>query len=158
MSPSLFFIQLAILLLPGVIWARVDANYGAKQDRSQFEFGLRSVLFGLTAHALTYVLFLVVRQPFEVIDLAKASQNSVLTRGMVIQTLAAIVVGFAASVVWLYAVNYKWLTRLLQTINATKRYGDEDVWEYMFNSSDVSVRFVHGKRRAQTVWASKFQG
>jgi hypothetical protein len=46
-------------------------------------------------------------------------------------------------VLWLYASTYKLLTQLLQQIKATKRYGDEDVWDYTFNSGRPDVEYVH---------------
>ena len=128
-SPSLFFIHLAILLLPGVLWARVDAVYGTKKGQSQFEFAVRAMLFGLTSYALTYLAFVMWGASFEVMDLARAAKDSILTRGIVIQVGVAMAVGFLASILWLYVVNYKLLTRLLQMIGASKTYGDEDVWD-----------------------------
>ncbi len=35
------------------------------------------------------------------------------------------------------------LTWVLQKIHATKRYGDEDVWEFMFNSSRAEAEYIH---------------
>ncbi len=62
---------------------------------------------------------------------------------IVLQIAIATVVGFILGVIWLYAVNYKWMTRFLQTIGATKTYGDEDVWDFTFNSSDATSEYVH---------------
>lgn len=31
----------------------------------------------------------------------------------------------------------------MQLIRATKRYGDEDVWDFTFNARDRTVEFVH---------------
>ena len=47
------------------------------------------------------------------------------------------------ALLWLYGTNYKLLTRLLQSISATKRYGDEDVWDFTFNSGKPEVEYVH---------------
>lgn len=43
----------------------------------------------------------------------------------------------------MYAAKGKWLTRFLQKIKATKTYGDEDVWDFTFNSSDAASEYVH---------------
>jgi hypothetical protein len=45
--------------------------------------------------------------------------------------------------VWLYTNTYKLVTRFLQWIKATKRYGDEDVWVYTFNSGRPEVEYIH---------------
>jgi hypothetical protein len=47
------------------------------------------------------------------------------------------------AILWLYIVNYKLLTRFLQKIGATKTYGDEDVWDFTFNSQRAVVEYVH---------------
>ena len=46
-------------------------------------------------------------------------------------------------VVWLFAVNNKWMARFLQKIGATKRFGDEDLWDFTFNSSEAAVEYAH---------------
>lgn len=130
-------------MLPGVVWARFDATYGKKNDPSQFEFVVRSILFGLTSYAVTYLIYQCFHWKFEMIDLSKAEKTSIISRDLVMQMLAAVVVGFILAVVWLYCVTYKLITRFLQLIRATKRYGDEDVWDYTLNSSDPEFLFAH---------------
>ena len=55
----------------------------------------------------------------------------------------ASLVSVFCALLWLYGSNYKLLTRLLQSISATKRYGDEDVWDFTFNSGKPEVEYVH---------------
>jgi hypothetical protein len=49
---------------------------------------------------------------------------------------------------------------LLQKIGATKRFGDEDVWDFTFNSNDTRVEFVHFRDFEQKVvyagWVNTF--
>ena len=51
--------------------------------------------------------------------------------------------GAGQGVLTLYAENHKLFTRFVQLIGATKTYGDEDVWDFVFNSSSNAVSFVH---------------
>jgi len=53
------------------------------------------------------------------------------------------VISISSSILWLYAANYKILTRILQKIKATRKYGDEDVWDFFLNSSSKEVEFVN---------------
>jgi hypothetical protein len=55
----------------------------------------------------------------------------------------ASLVSVICALVSLYANNYKLLTQLLQRIGATRRYGDEDVWDFTFNSGKPEVEYVH---------------
>ena len=47
------------------------------------------------------------------------------------------------AIIWITGSTYKWLTRFLQIIRVTKKYGDEDVWDFTFNSSQTEVEYVH---------------
>jgi hypothetical protein len=60
-----------------------------------------------------------------------------------LEILAATGVGFILSILWVYASTWKLLTRFLQWIRATKRYGDEDVWDFTFNAPGPSSQFVN---------------
>lgn len=55
----------------------------------------------------------------------------------------ASLVSTICALVWLYISNYKLLTRFLQLVAATKRYGDEDVWDFTFNSGRPEVEYIH---------------
>jgi len=55
----------------------------------------------------------------------------------------AFIIAIFLSIIWLYIVNKKLVTIFIQFIGASKTYGDEDVWDYIFNSSSPSVRFIH---------------
>jgi len=74
----------------------------------------------------------------------------------------ASLVSFVCGFVWLYVRNRKLLERLLQRIRATKRDGDEDVWDNTFNSELSEVEYVHlrdfEKKLIYTGWVETFSG
>lgn len=43
----------------------------------------------------------------------------------------------------MYFENYKLLAKFVNGIGATKSYGDEDVWDFLLNSSSKSVEYVN---------------
>lgn len=51
-------------------------------------------------------------------------------------------------------------SRFLQAIRATKRYGDEDVWDFILNSSQAFAEYVHvrdfDRRLNFSGWVSAF--
>ena len=69
-------------------------------------------------------------------------------------------VSILCATLWLYASTYKLPTQLLQRLKATKRYGDEDVWDYTFNSGRAEVEYVHvrdfDKKIAHAGWVEAF--
>ncbi len=62
---------------------------------------------------------------------------------MVDEVGASVLAASVLAIGWLYLSNYKLIMRALQLIKATRRFGDEDVWDYTFNSRDPSVEYVH---------------
>lgn len=140
---NVFIAQIAVLLLPGIIWARLDGRYARNEAASEFDFVVRAFVYGLVSYAVTFALYGLARQPFTMVDVVAAQQRSVITSQVAIEIVVASAVGFCLGVAWVYASTWKLLTRLLQLIGATKRYGDEDVWDFTFNSPSPSVRFVN---------------
>ena len=143
MTPSPFLIQLVILLLPGVIWAYLASHFPRKANVNQVEFLIRSLLFGMASYAVTYVIYVVLGWQFAFVDFNQASEANVITQAIAWQIGIATGVGVLLALAWIYAANYKLLVRLLQSIKATKTYGDEDVWDYVFTSGAPETTYVH---------------
>jgi hypothetical protein len=143
MKIDLLLLQLAVLLLPGLIWARFDARYALKTRPSDTEFFLRAFQFGLVSYGITFLIYWTIGWPFTVVDLGDAASKPVLTSAIVKEILGAICVGFVLSILWIYSATYKWITWILQKIKATKLYGDEDVWDYTFNSPIPAVEYIN---------------
>ena len=143
MKVDLLILQLAVIFLPGIVWARLDSSYAAKVKPSEIEFFLRAFLFGITTYAIVFLLFSAFGRPFVIADFADAATKPIVTRAVVYEVVWALGVGLVLALLWLYAATYKLITRLLQKIRATKKYGDEDVWDFTFNSTKAAVEYVH---------------
>lgn len=157
---NLFIAQVAVIFLPGIIWARMDNRYCALEKRSDLDFFVATFIFGVVSYATTFAIFLLLNWHFFPIDFKEAQDRTVLTRAIGIEILDATIVGFLLAIAWVYASTWKVLTHLLQFLRATKKYGDEDVWDFTFNSRDDSVRFVNvrdfEKKIAYTGWVNAF--
>jgi hypothetical protein len=143
---DLFFLQLVIIFVPGIIWERIDSQYGRDRANQQWDILRRTFVFGLTAYLITFALLWCINLRYDgwSFKLFAFKKDSTFLDADAFREIAiASIVALLFAVLWLYASNYKWLTRFLQTIGATKRYGDEDVWEYMFNSGRAEVEYVH---------------
>ena len=46
-----------------------------------------------------------------------------------------------------YIANYKLHFKIAQLIRLTRRFGDQDVWSYLFNSTDVEWMTVRDHKR-----------
>lgn len=137
-----FFFQLAVVFLPGLVWERIVSKYALKKPPTQFEIALRTFTFGLAAYAITYTLYGFAGYPFYVPELARDTAFIADTK-YVAEFASAFAVAFVSSIIWLYAFKWKLLGKFFRYIGATKKYGDEDLWDYIFNSSDARAEYVY---------------
>jgi len=143
---DIFFFQLVIIFIPGIIWDRIDAHYGPASRPQQWDILRRTFVFGLAAYLITYCLnwlisFAVPGLSFQVFQFKKDDQF--LDASSVRLIFWASLVSVISAIMWLYISTYKLMTWFLQRIKATKRYGDEDVWDYTFNSGRPEVEYLH---------------
>lgn len=143
MKLDILIFQIGVLFLPGLLWARIDAQYGLKRKPTETEFFIRAFQFGLFSYGALYLIYWLFGKPFHFVDFAGAGQKDILDSSVVPEVLQAVLLGFILSLLWVYAATYKILTRFLQFIKATKKYGDEDIWDYVFNSSVAAVEYLH---------------
>ncbi|MBW8637915.1 hypothetical protein K1W69_12020 [Hoeflea sp. WL0058] len=113
-----------------------------KEKPSQTELIVRALMHGLTTYAFDYLIYKSTNDNFSELKLENADGTAILTDVFIDEILWSIPIAFVLAVLWIYSANRKWLTRMLQMIGATKRYGGEDVWDFIFNSSRVAVEYV----------------
>ena len=143
MGIDIVLVQLAIVFLPGLIWAQIDARYAAKEKAGQLQFIIRVFLFGMFSYLVVFMGYGLFGQSFSIIDIDTSSQARIVIGDFVDEILISIPVSLVLAVLWVYAATYKLLHRLLRWMRATKKYGGEDVWEYTFNSREDEVEYVH---------------
>jgi hypothetical protein len=75
MKVDFLILQVAVIFLPGIIWARLDASYAAKVKPSEIEFALRAFLFGIATYAIEFLIFAALGRPFTMANLADATMG-----------------------------------------------------------------------------------
>jgi hypothetical protein len=153
-----FFIQLAIVFLPGMIWERVGALAVQKRRPDQFDILRRSFVFGLASYLVTFAAYRLVGLSFQFIELTK--DKEILSAAVLTQACVATLVGLLLSIIYTFVVNRKYINRFFRFIGASKRFGDEDVWDYTFSSRSPEVEYVHVRdftnRIVYTGWVELF--
>lgn len=134
--------QLALIFLPGIIWASIDARYGVGLRPNQFTLVLRAFLFGVATHSLLYILYLSFGFSYGYAGVINNRPN-VNILDFMDEIAISIPLSIVLSVLWLYAITYRLFMNILHYIGATKRYGDEDVWSFTLNSNQPHVEYVH---------------
>lgn len=133
--------HLALVFLPGIIWANIDAKYGAGLRPTNTQLFVRSFVFGMSAYSVVFVGYLCFDKDFglSAVEDARNINLSNFYDEIFISIPAALVL----SVAWLYWVKNRCLGKFLNKIRATNRFGDEDVWSFTFNSEMPEVEFVN---------------
>ncbi|MFQ3252362.1 MAG: hypothetical protein ACI9U6_000645 [Loktanella salsilacus] len=134
--------QLALVFLPGLIWASVDAKYGAGLKPQQTTLLIRSFMFGLTTYSVLYLVYRFFGWEFGYASLANGDKNLDIFK-LKDEISFSIPLSIVLSVIWLWSVRFRLIPKFLNAINASRRYGDEDVWSYTFNSNQPHVEYVH---------------
>lgn len=134
--------QLALVFLPGIIWATIDAKYGAGLKPTQSTLLIRSFVFGMTTYSCLFVIYVLFGQPFGYPELASNVEKLNFFE-LKDEIALSIPLSFVMCVGWLWVVRKRYLKRFLHFINVTRRYGDEDLWSYTLNSDDANVEYVH---------------
>lgn len=129
--------------MPGLIWAQIDASYAAKVKQGQVQFILKAFLFGLLTYLISFAGYRLVGKEFSELDIDATTKTLLLLNSFVDEIAISTGLSLVLAFIWLYLAKHKVLVRILEWMRATNRYGDEDVWDYTFNSSMPNVQYVH---------------
>lgn len=143
MKIDILLFQFAIVFLPGLIWAQLDARYAMKEKPGPAEFFVRALLFGLVTYAVVYCVYTFLGCSFSLLKFSNSDSKQLLSKEFFDEIIISAPVSFLLAVIWIYAATYKWLTRFLHKIRATNKFGDEDVWDYAFNLKNPATSYVH---------------
>lgn len=141
-SVSSLFFDLALIFMPGFIWMKIHTRYGPKIERTQFDLILNAFIFGVLSYAILFSIYWCKGWSLKLFEL-EASSDRLIQPNVFPEILWAAVIAIVGGLVGLYVENYKLLTRFVQWIRATNTYGDEDVWDFVFNSHSRTADFVH---------------
>jgi hypothetical protein len=150
LSVSTLFFELALIFIPGFVWMKIHSRYGFKGAKTQFDLILNAFIFGVLSYTFLYIIYRYNNWPLKLFDLDVDSKR-LLQPELFPEILLAVAISIICGVLPLYFENHKLFTRFVQTIGATKTYGDEDVWDFVFNSSSSAVDFVHFRDFEQRV-------
>jgi len=138
-----FLFQIAIVFVPGFIWASMDVRFGRKRRPSQFDFLVLTLIYGLICYAVVFVVYSISGSEFSILEMDVGGRSSISLQTVVDEIAVSIPISIILSITWLLQSNEKWIVRILQRLRVTKRFGDEDVWDYSFNSDDPGMDYIN---------------
>lgn len=136
-------LQLAVVFLPGIVWAALEQKYVLRGKPVAIWFALKVFVFGMLSYAALLATYLIAARNSPLLNPGN-DRLEFLQRVTVTDVVLATLVSLPLALAWLYISNHRLITRFLQAIGATNMYGDEDVWDYLFNSRNrFIVEYVH---------------
>jgi Family of unknown function (DUF6338) len=142
LNVSSFFFELALIFIPGFIWMKIHSRYGSKGEKAQFDLILNTFIFGVLSYAFLYIIYRYNGWSLKLFELETESKKLIQPE-IFPEIIVAVIIAIVGGVLSLYIENHKLFTRFVQKIGATKTYGDEDVWDFVFNSTSNTAIFVH---------------
>lgn len=134
--------ELALVFLPGIIWANLDSKYVNGSQTNQFNTIIKSFMFGVTTYSILFLIYGVFGKEFSYDKVTAVSADFEL-RPFLDEIVFSIPLALILSIFWMYIQNYRILTRFLHFIHASERFGDQDVWTFTLNSGEPHVEYVN---------------
>ena len=96
--------QLALVFMPGIIWANMDAKYGAGLKPTPTILVVRAFLFGMATYTALYLIYSICGKTFGYSTLGTNTKEVYLF--LLKDEIAwSIPLSFMLSIVWLWAVS-----------------------------------------------------
>ncbi|RCX10433.1 hypothetical protein DFR58_12925 [Anaerobacterium chartisolvens] len=144
MNFSVFVIRIILLLLPGIIGAKIYRKLRGKRTKKDWEDYSEIFIFSVVSYVLLGILQSVnlVIHPFSFSCKYSAitAFNAFVDEKAAInwdEVLFSVVIGIILAYIASYIYRFKIINRFGRLISATKRYGDEDVWDYLHNIPNI---------------------
>lgn len=147
MTLSSFLIRILLLVIPGIVGSIFYRSLRGKTSKKDWEDYLEILAFSLLSYGtyglIVYAisLFHATNDPFGAF---KALTNEGLPieapigHAIVFSSVLSVPVAFVVS----YVYEYKLINKFARFVKASKRFGDEDVWDYFNRSPDVKWVYV----------------
>lgn len=148
MSLSGFLIRIILLVIPGIIGSLLYRSLRGRTSRKDWEDYLEIVVFAFLAYSIHGLLnkMFGAGDPltaFRAFTNETAAIDQPVGHAIFFASLLSVPVAFAAS----YVDEYKLINKFARRIKATRRFGDEDVWDYFNRSPDIKWVYVRDQKR-----------
>ncbi len=136
---SLGVVFIAFLSLPGIVGAKVYRELTRKPPSKNWEDFVEVLLFALFSYLVCYPIFVIISlitgwdfqvRVLETLTNLKETQFVFHWGEILFCCVIGLLLGFVAA----FITNRKVIHKLGNLLGASKRYGDEDVWDFFLNS------------------------
>jgi hypothetical protein len=148
MSISSFLIRIILLVIPGIIGSLLYRSLRGKASRKDWEDYLEILVFSFLAYGVYGLLVRLFNAGDALVTFRAFTNENVpidksVGHAIFFASIAAAPVALIAS----YIDEYKLVNKFARRIKATRRFGDEDVWDYFNRSPDIKWVYVRDQKR-----------
>lgn len=144
MTLSSFLIRIIFLAFPGIIGSRFYGKLRGYVKRPYWEYLLEIAIFSLLSYGLLGVAIGILDN-LSILDIRFTSINAFFDEDIpiswsevVLASLMSIILSLVASAIY----THKVINKLGRLVGATRKYGDEDVWDLFNNMQDIQWVYV----------------
>lgn len=141
MDLSLASIQIAMLALPGILWASLDATTSHRLKNTSARFWIRVFLFGVFTYALLALIYNARGVEFDAFKLEGAAKEVFSAKAD--EIVWSVPLSFALALIWIAGKTHAVLPRLLRKLRISDSSGCEDIWEYALSKQSPVGNWVH---------------
>ena len=160
MEASDLVVRLLLLFFPGLICSYIVDTFTVHRERTQFQFLLNSLVLGLASYFLYWFLLRTLSSlgaSVPELIFLKAPTNGetpIAFREVAWATVTACLLGLFVT----YVSSRKLHFRVVGHLGITKKFGELDVWGFVFNSPQVEWATVRDQARnlAYDGWVQLF--
>ncbi|MBQ5546456.1 MAG: hypothetical protein H7707_03085 [Acetobacter sp.] len=138
-------IVLCILFVPGIIWVFLSREYkSGYPPHSDTIFVIKSILYSFITYFIESILLFYWSYPEINLDNLSLNLDNLLSSPtkFIPYILLALPIAFFLSLADIAQHEHKLLSRVLRRIGVTKKFGNEDVWQYLLNSRTPGMEWV----------------
>jgi hypothetical protein len=152
MSISSFLIRIILLVIPGIIGSRLYRSLRGKAIRKDWEDYLEILVFSFLAYGV-YGLLIYSLSNLYTTENVFAAFKAFTSESIPIDKPVGHAIFFASifvvpiAIIASYVDEYKLINKFARRIKATRRFGDEDVWDYFNRSPDIKWVYVRDQKR-----------
>lgn len=137
-------IRLLLIFFPGILASLIIDSLTVHRGREFNMFILNSFILGLTSYFILYIIVSINNLLVQMMGLIPTWEinflNSLIDKSSNInikEVIAASIIAIFLAFVVSTAINYKILHRFSKRLKITKKFGQLDVWSYVFDSPDI---------------------
>lgn len=145
MDLTSFLIRIVFLALPGVLTSLLYRKLLGKRSAKELEDILEIAVFSVLSYGILFLIATILDKwgvshiSLTALQAFSDEKIPLQWREILLACFVGVVLAFVAAAVY----THKFIHRIGRFLNVTRRFGDEDVWDFFHNSPDIISQWVY---------------